>query len=321
MAMSLPTKTLSVIIPTYNYATYLPRAVKSVIEQSQSVHEIIIVDDGSTDDTKEVVKSLCAEFSHVPICYIYQQNSGVSAARNRGFAESTGDYLWFLDADDCLLANAVERMQKSMILHPEAGMIFGGYHAINQSGKCSTRVPTELGDEQLANAALLLTDQLVGLRASSTVIQRRVLDKFQFPIDVHVDEDTMFFSRVLFHFPCVSVSDIVVEMPRHEDSLRENYERILETGVNGVEALFCSLPNTAAMVSIKRDVLLSRFLKIGRMACRREDYRIAWEHYCRAFKMSRASVMSMKHLPRMMKSAFYAALWGDRGQKVVIEAG
>ena len=86
---------VSVIIPTYNRARLLQEAVASALAQTSSVHEIIIVDDGSTDNTADVVSSMPPK-----VLYIHQQNSGLSAARNRGAAIATGEYLAFLDSDD-----------------------------------------------------------------------------------------------------------------------------------------------------------------------------------------------------------------------------
>lgn len=87
---------VSVIIPTYNHAHYLPLAIQSVLDQTYTDWEAIIVDDGSTDDTAAVV----AQFTDPCIHYIHQENQGLSAARNTGIRAAQGDYLAFLDADD-----------------------------------------------------------------------------------------------------------------------------------------------------------------------------------------------------------------------------
>ena len=85
----------SVIIPVYNSAETLPRAVESVCEQTWPAHEIIVVDDGSTDNSIQVAKGLAGK-----VRVVHQSNAGVSAARNRGAECATGDWLAFLDADD-----------------------------------------------------------------------------------------------------------------------------------------------------------------------------------------------------------------------------
>jgi glycosyltransferase involved in cell wall biosynthesis len=95
-------KLVSVIIPCYNYGKYLRQAIKSVLDQSYQPIEIIVVDDGSTDDTALAAK----EFAGVE--YHHQKNSGVAAARNFGASKARGDYLVFLDADDKLAANYIE---------------------------------------------------------------------------------------------------------------------------------------------------------------------------------------------------------------------
>ena len=85
---------VSVIIPCYNQAHFLDEAIESVLAQTYSNREIIVVDDGSTDNTATVARC------HSPVGYIYQENAGPSAARNTGVKESRGEYLVFLDADD-----------------------------------------------------------------------------------------------------------------------------------------------------------------------------------------------------------------------------
>ncbi len=87
---------ISVIIPTYNRAKFLKRAIKSVIQQSWEKWELIVVDDGSTDNTKEVLE----EIKDRRIIYLYQDNKGVSAARNLGISHSQGELIALLDSDD-----------------------------------------------------------------------------------------------------------------------------------------------------------------------------------------------------------------------------
>ncbi len=90
----MPLRTVSVIIPAYNAASVVSDAVKSALSQSKPPDEVIVVDDGSTDGTREVLRE------YPTIRYIYQENAGPAAARNRGIAEATGELIAFLDADD-----------------------------------------------------------------------------------------------------------------------------------------------------------------------------------------------------------------------------
>lgn len=95
-------KTISVIIPAYNYGRFLDDCLKSVLEQSHKPDEIIVVDDESTDDTKEVV----AKYPEVK--YIWQKNKGLSGARNTGIRAATSNYIMCLDADDMLRPDAIK---------------------------------------------------------------------------------------------------------------------------------------------------------------------------------------------------------------------
>lgn len=93
---------VSVIIPTYNYGNFLVACVNSVFRQSEKHIEVIIVDDGSTDNTSDVVKSFKSR-----VTYVLQENKGVSAARNTGLKHASGDFVQFLDSDDLLGVDAV----------------------------------------------------------------------------------------------------------------------------------------------------------------------------------------------------------------------
>lgn len=100
---------VSVIIPTYNSARYVVDAVESVLAQTYRDFEVIVIDDGSTDETPEVMKRYGA-----PVRYLRQENAGVAAARNRGIAESRGRYIAFLDADDTWFPEKLERQMAAL---------------------------------------------------------------------------------------------------------------------------------------------------------------------------------------------------------------
>lgn len=100
----------SIIIPTYNRAAFLPKAIESVLAQTYTDWELIVVDDGSTDNTREVV----SQFKDERLKYIYQENSERSAARNNGIAHAKGDFICFLDSDNFILPNRLEKIAESI---------------------------------------------------------------------------------------------------------------------------------------------------------------------------------------------------------------
>ncbi len=112
---------VSVIIPAYNYAQYLPDAIRSCLAQTYQPVEIIVVDDGSTDSTRDVAHSFPT------VKYIYQENRGVSAARNIGLRHAQGEYIQFLDADDTISPTKIEQCLQVFKSHPDSGLVYTDY--------------------------------------------------------------------------------------------------------------------------------------------------------------------------------------------------
>ncbi|MFN8492866.1 MAG: glycosyltransferase family A protein [Caldilineaceae bacterium] len=109
---------VSVIIPVYNGERYLSAAIESVLAQNYRPLEIIVVDDGSTDDSAAVAKRF-------PAHYVWQAQSGASAARNHGIALAQGEFLAFLDADDLWVEDKLQCQTQALATDPELAMVFG----------------------------------------------------------------------------------------------------------------------------------------------------------------------------------------------------
>lgn len=122
--------TVSVIIPTYNRASWLPETVSTILDQTQPPLEVLIVDDGSTDDTAAV----CSTFPDT-VRYIRQQNAGVSAARNRGIREARGEWIAFADSDDPWELTKLEVQIKVMEALPQTGWSITGCTVIDLEGR------------------------------------------------------------------------------------------------------------------------------------------------------------------------------------------
>lgn len=108
---------ISIVIPAYNQAEYLEDCIESCYNQTTSPHEIIVVNDGSTDNTQEVAERyMFKEFPLIssPVRVINQTNKGLPSARNTGIMNATGDYILFLDSDDMLMENAIEVITKAI---------------------------------------------------------------------------------------------------------------------------------------------------------------------------------------------------------------
>ena len=124
----------SVIIAVYNGAATIERAIDSILNQTQKAHEIIVVDDGSTDNTAEVVQ----RFSDV-VRYIYQDNAGVSAARNNGVGHATGNWIAFLDADDWYYPNRILWHSDWIKEDEQLDFLTGNFDYVKPSGELIRR--------------------------------------------------------------------------------------------------------------------------------------------------------------------------------------
>ncbi len=121
---------ISVIIPVYNQAQYVKEAIQSVLAQTWPDFELIVVDDGSTDETPQVL----ARFNDSRIRVIRQPNGGLSAARNRGLRESIAPYISLLDSDDFYYPEKLELLKNYLDTHPEIGMVSGGFVIVDPKG-------------------------------------------------------------------------------------------------------------------------------------------------------------------------------------------
>ena len=122
---------VSVIIPTYNRSQLIAEAVNSVLNQTEGDLEVIVVDDGSTDDTHAVIEAI----KDVRIKYFYKPNGGPASARNLGLAKATGEYIAFLDSDDYWPEDYLERMIKSLAENPQYGAVYSDITVVYPDGK------------------------------------------------------------------------------------------------------------------------------------------------------------------------------------------
>ena len=152
---------VSVIIPAYNQADYTIQAVESVLAQNYKDIEIIVIDDGSTDDTDKKIEPFLSN----NLTYIYQHNQGASAARNRGIKESTGDYLGFLDCDDLYLPGKIQA-SVNFLKHQNYDMVYNPAILIDKWGD-------KIGLYKPRRHNLLFRNSIM----NSVVIKREVFDK------------------------------------------------------------------------------------------------------------------------------------------------
>lgn len=208
---------VSVIIPNYNYARYLPQVLDSVLAQSYSNVEIIVVDDGSMDDSKAVLRNY---EKHVRL--VEQPNQGVSAARNRGVRESSGELLAFLDADDVWLPLKLERQVGRFLNQPELGLVHCGVEDISETGV--TRQSHLDGLEGwVAKDMLLFRRPVILGGGSGLVIPRATFESLGgFDIRLSTSADWDFCCRVAIRQPVGFVPEVLMQYRVHGTNMHGN---------------------------------------------------------------------------------------------------
>ena len=293
---------LSIVIPTYNYAQFLTRCLDSVMRQDTPGHEVLIVDDGSTDDTAAVVARLHDRYAPQPIVYVHQQNAGPSAARNKGVMHASGDYVWFLDADDALVQGAFQRFQEALAQNPDGVLFFSGYDSINLKNERIAHPASIVDNDRTANFRRCVMGRIGGLTIGSAAVKTSVCREIQFPVGVHNNEDVVLFSHLLACYPAVAVPGIVVVKYRHAGSLRRNLDRIEETGLDLVDHLFDPQRLNLEQMKLRKRFLAKRCLSISRTCYLHGEYRKTRAYYHRAIREYPWSIFKGSNLRKYIRS-------------------
>ena len=187
----------SIIVPLYNKAPYVRKALDSIISQTFTDWECIIVDDGSTDGSVDVVREMKVEDRRLKI--LTQSNSGVAAARNKGVAVSHGDYVAFLDADDWWKANYLEEIDELILEYPDAGIYCSNY-IYYKPGK--THVALSLPRGYIDYPKAYYEGSAMPVWTGATCMPRKVFDEMGgFPVGIKLGEDFLLWVKTALHHP------------------------------------------------------------------------------------------------------------------------
>ena len=185
----------SVIMPRYDKGAYVEKAIRSVLEQKYPHYELIVVNDGSKDDSAIIAEELLRDIPNARL--INQVNAGVAVARNNGVAQSKGDYVCFLDADDWWDVSFLQEMQQFIKDYPEAG-IWGTNYWYVKKGKTHIAVPCETG---YINYPKLYADtSVMPLTSISVCIKKDIFNELGgFPKGIKLGEDFILWSKIALH--------------------------------------------------------------------------------------------------------------------------
>lgn len=201
----------SVIVPLYNKAPYVRHALESVFAQTYKDFECIVVDDGSTDGSLDIVRAINDEMSRDKSLnephtlndgrfkIFSQANSGVAAARNNGVAVSKGEYVCFLDADDWWESTFLEEMDRLIAEYPDAG-IYASNYIYYKPGK--THVALSLPRGYLDYPKAYYEGSSMPVWTGATCMPRKVFDEMGgFPLGIKLGEDFLLWAKIALHYP------------------------------------------------------------------------------------------------------------------------
>jgi glycosyltransferase involved in cell wall biosynthesis len=213
----------SIVLPCHNREKFLPRSIGSVIKQSYQDWELVVVDDGSTDNTQNVVKS----FNDPRIKYVYQNNSERSAARNKGISHSSGEWICFLDSDDEYQPNHLRELAKFIEdIKPSPGLIATGITTQQEeAGKrkeflnLNNRILLEIGSKFLI--------------PSQVCVHRSILENVRFDVRFRLWEDTHLWLRIAAQYPVYQMEEFTAIQNIHDEgTVVQGMRKIRLTEVN-----------------------------------------------------------------------------------------
>jgi glycosyltransferase involved in cell wall biosynthesis len=204
--------TVTVIIPTYNRCNPLVQAINSVLAQSYKDFELLVIDDGSTDNTRQVISAI----SDSRIKYIYKDNGGVSSARNAGIAQANGKYIAFLDSDDFWPENYLFTMVNSLRNNPDCGLAY-----CLTSSKGSDGIIRDYDSPERCHSGSITQNLFVNsvIWSSAAVLKKSLCDGIYFDIQLKNSEDSDFFLRLSTKTKCIFVDGIRAIRTSSSDSL------------------------------------------------------------------------------------------------------
>ncbi|WP_306533204.1 glycosyltransferase family 2 protein [Geobacter sp.] len=292
----------SIIIPAYNYGHMLARAVESALSQEGDDYEVIVIDDGSTDDTPAVVEMLVERFPQ-RLRTIRQQNQGPAAVRNRGVAESLGEYLIFLDADDRLLPDALTKFRNFLVNSGQFGMVFAGHRSIHPDGRIKVHRAKSIGNDRMKNFLGYIRKDF-GISNGATIMAREVLSKIRYPEHLRNSEDIPVFAQVLACCNCTSFPDPVVDIFKHDDSLRNNISLIMKTGAQVVDCLFDPKVLPTNFMKFRDEMYARQCLSLFRSLYLVGQYATARSHFHQAARVSPGVIWQWSFVSKYLRSYF-----------------
>lgn len=289
---------ITVIIPAYNYAASLGRAVASVVPQLLPADELLVIDDGSTDDTPRVVEALHQQYPGA-FRSIRKSNGGLASVRNLGIESARNDWLIFLDADDEQAEGALVLIRDHLVSQPDTRMVIGGHRSIDESGRTREHGARDLPGTARGRVQAYLLDKTISISNGACVMHRSVFTPGNYPEQFRNAEDIPVFAQVLAAFSVTTLPQPLAVIHKHSDSLRHDLGYSIRGGVELVDEVFQRLPS--AMQDLKKSFYMQRCLSLFRGAYLSGDRDAAMRFYRLALASDWRTLLKLSYTRKALR--------------------
>ncbi|GAB4223991.1 MAG: glycosyltransferase family 2 protein [Gammaproteobacteria bacterium] len=286
----------SIVIPCFNEGTRLTRVLSSITQQAGNDYEIILVNDGSTDNTAEVAETWRQQFPYIQC--IAQSNQGPASARNHGIRYAQGQYILLLDADDELTFDSLSVWRNAIAAHNNSSVIISQHYTLqsNQTRKLSAapKISLHCADNFKAFLRKKLT-----IAHGAILLKRNIFDTLSYPAELIGREDTVFFGQVLARYTCTTLTKPTVIIHRRQDSLRHHTDNL---SFAAADLLFNAEILPANCMAFEKNYRASLALSNFRLLFNQKNYAQARRWYYHALQLAPHKLFAWSYFKKYIRS-------------------
>ncbi len=291
--------TFSIVIPTYNRAHLIGRTIDSVLSQTYSHWELLIVDDGSSDNTEETVKPYLSDNR---IKYIYQQNAKESAARNHGMRLAQGDFLCLLDSDDIYHANHLQVLFDRIEKENRADGFYHTFSWIQKNDAAPFQRKIVQTTAENGPLAVLNNQVLV----NNVCFSKSIYTSMKFRENLYINEDMEFFLRVAVAYPVFIITEYTTTVFMHGGNTENRYNRASSYYKNRIDCLEDLSSNKELMHFLPQGFFfpqLASYFRWQAQALKRETkLKDARKSVFQAFKLNKSELLQKENWIILLQS-------------------
>jgi glycosyltransferase involved in cell wall biosynthesis len=290
---------LSVIVPAYNYGDRLQQSLTSVLAQMSPAVELIVVDDGSTDNTALVIQELQRTWG-AAFSYFRQANSGAASARNQGLRLSRGSHVLFLDADDELMPGSIQAVCLYLARHPETDLLLGGHLSCYMDGREKVYRPVLPQTKVEKRVADYLVHKRISLGHGSFVARKSLFAQRPYPEHLRQREDIPVFAHLIAQAHIGCIDHLMVRVNKHSGSLRHKNFGMTEGCGDFIDEVFRTLPSVCQ--PMRSSYAANRCLSLLRNALEAGEKDAARRYFREALHLDWRQAVRVRNLRKALRA-------------------